>query len=65
MFVERLWRSLKYEEVYLKAYQTVAEARHSIESYMHYFNAERRHRSLGRKTPDDVFFNRLPLQAAA
>jgi putative transposase len=65
VFVERLWRSLKYEEVYLRAYETVAEARRSIERYMHYFNAERRHQSLGRKTPDDVFFTHLPLQTAA
>ncbi len=65
VFVERLWRSLKYEEVYLKAYESVAEARQSIDTYMRYFNSERRHSSLGRKTPDHVFFNHQPLQEAA
>ena len=65
VFVERLWRSLKYEEVYLKAYESVAEARQSIATYMRYFNSERRHSSLGRKTPDHVFFNHQPLQEAA
>jgi putative transposase len=65
VFVERLWRSLKYEEVYLKAYETVDEARKSIAIYLDYFNNERRHSSLGRKTPDNVFFNHQPLQEAA
>ncbi len=65
VFVERLWRSLKYEEVYLKAYDSVAEARKSIVVYFDYFNNERRHSSLGRKTPDHVFFNHQPLQEAA
>lgn len=65
VFVERLWRSLKYEEVYLKAYESVAEARQSIATYMRYFNSERRHSSLGRKTPDHVFFNHQLLQEAA
>lgn len=57
VYVERLWRSLKYEEVYLKAYETVAEAKASIGHYLGYFNSERRHRSLGRRTPDEVFYN--------
>ena len=65
VFVERLWRSLKYEEVYLKAYESVAEARKSIAIYFDYFNNERRHSSLGRRTPDDVFFNHQPLATAA
>ncbi len=65
VFVERLWRSLKYEEVYLKAYDSVAEARKSIAVYFDYFNNERRHSSLGRRTPDHVFFNHQPLQEAA
>ena len=56
VFVERLWRSLKYEEVYLKAYESVAEARSEIGAYLHYFNSRRRHTSLGRRTPDAVFF---------
>ena len=65
VFVERLWRSLKYEEVYLKAYDTVREARQSIAGYFEYFNAERRHSSLGRRTPDAVFYDHEPLREAA
>lgn len=65
VFVERLWRSLKYEEVYLRAYETVGEARRSIAAYFAYFNKERRHSSLGRQTPDTVFYNPAPLQQAA
>ena len=55
VFVERLWRSLKYEEVYLKAYETVAEARSSIGNYFRFYNRERRHQSLDRQTPDQVY----------
>ena len=65
VFVERLWRSLKYEEVYLKGYETVREARASIAAYFRYFNAERRHSSLGRQTPDAVFYDHAPLREAA
>lgn len=64
VFVERLWRSLKYEEVYLKAYGTVAEARASIGRYTHFYNSRRPHSSLDRRTPDQAYFNRL-LQIAA
>ena len=55
VFVERLWRSLKYEEVYLKAYDTVAEARLGIGNYFSFYNRERRHQSLDRQTPDQVY----------
>jgi len=55
VFVERLWRSLKYEEVYLKAYETVAEARLGIGNYFRFYNRERRHQSLDRQTPDQVY----------
>ena len=55
VFVERLWRSLKYEEIYLKAYETVAEARLSIDNYFRFYNAERRHQSLNRRTPDQAY----------
>jgi len=66
VFIERLWRSLKYEEVYLKAYDTVTQAKQSIGHWMHFYNAERRHASLGRMTPDQVYYD-LPsgLPAAA
>ena len=57
VFVERLWRSLKYEEVYLKAYENPEQARREIGIYFEYFNTRRRHQSLGRRTPDTVFFD--------
>jgi hypothetical protein len=65
VMVERLWRSLKYEEVYLKAYETVTEARESITTYFRHFNEERRHQGLGRRTPDEVFHEPDPLPQAA
>ena len=55
IFVERLWRSLKYEEVYLKAYESVAEARQGIASYFQFYNNERLHQALGYRTPRQVF----------
>ena len=65
VFVERLWRSIKYEEVYLKAYETVTEARASIGRYVHFYNTRRPHSSLDRKTPDHAYFNWPPQIAAA
>lgn len=65
IFIERLWWSLKYEEVYLRAYDSVAEARRFIGAYFQYFNEERRHASLERRTPDDVFFGTNALRDAA
>ena len=65
VFVERLWRSLKYEEVYLKAYDTVAEARLGIGNYFQFYNRERRHRSLDRQTPDQVYEGRVLWPIAA
>jgi putative transposase len=55
VFIERLWRSLKYEEVYLKAYETVAEAIRGIGNYFDLYNGERPHQSLGRLTPNEVY----------
>jgi len=55
VFVERLWRSVKYEEVYLKAYQDVPEARTDISAYMRFYNEERPHQALGYQTPAEVF----------
>ena len=60
VFVERLWKSVKYEEVYLKAYDTVAEARASLTRYLDFFNRERPHSSLDRKTPDEAYFTLRP-----
>ncbi len=65
VFVERLWRSVKYEEVYLRAYDTVAEARASIGRYPSFYNSRRPHSSLDRQTPDQAYFTRLPQIAAA
>ena len=55
IFVERLWRSVKYEEVYLKAYQNVSEARAGIGAYMAFYNEERPHQALAYRTPREVF----------
>ena len=65
VFVERLWRSVKYEEIYLRAYDTVSEARTSIGRYFEFYNTGRPHSSLDRRTPDQVYFNRPPQVAAA
>ena len=65
VFVERLWRSIKYEEIYLKAYDTVSEARVSIGRYLAFYNGRRPHSSLDRRTPDQAYFSRLPQTAAA
>jgi len=60
VFVERLWRTVKYEEVYLKAYDTVAEARASIGRYLDFYNARRPHSQHGGRTPDQIWFASLP-----
>ena len=65
VFVERLWRSVKYEEVYLRAYETVSDARTSIGRYLSFYNCRRPHSSLDRQTPDAVYFNQPPLPVAA
>jgi putative transposase len=65
VFVERLWRSIKYEEIYLRAYDTVSEARASIGRYLTFYNSRRPHSSLDRQTPDQAYFNRRLQTAAA
>jgi putative transposase len=65
VFVERFWRSIKYEEVYLHAYASVSEARRSIGRYINFYNTTRPHSSLKALTPDQVYFNRLPESLAA
>ena len=65
VFVERLWRSLKYEEVYLHAYDTVSAAKARLARYFHYYNHDRSHSSLTDRTPDDAYFTPLPHLAAA
>jgi len=64
VFVERLWRSVKYEEVYLKAYDSVADARQSLEKYFTFYNQKRRHQSLDRQTPDRVYYQQAAREAA-
>jgi putative transposase len=65
VFVERLWRSVKYEEVYLRAYDSVSEARASIGRYLDFYNRRRPHSSLDGATPDQAYFNSLPFRVAA
>lgn len=65
IFVERLWRSIKYEEVYLHAYASVSEARAGIGRYLTQYNTARPHSSLGDRTPDEAYFTPRPLPAAA
>jgi putative transposase len=65
IFVERLWRSVKYEEVYLKAYDSVPEIRTSIGRYLDFYNTRRPHSQHGGRTPDQAWFAGLPPVAAA
>jgi putative transposase len=65
VFVERVWKSIKYEEVYLHAYESVSQARASIGRYIDFYNTVRPHSSLKALTPDQVYFNRLPESMAA
>ncbi len=65
VFVERLWRTIKYEEIYLRAYDTVGQARGSIGRYLAFYNGRRPHSALDRQTPDQAYFTRLPHSAAA
>ncbi|MDR5763299.1 IS3 family transposase [Caballeronia sp. LZ035] len=60
VFVERVWRSVKYEEVYLKAYESVGHARRSIGDYINLYNQRRPHSSLEDRTPDEAYFATLP-----
>jgi len=65
VFIERLWRSLKYEEVYLKAYGSMAEARQELRTYFEFYNGHRRHQNLGRRTPTEVYWATLAHEMAA
>jgi putative transposase len=65
VFVERLWRSLKYEEVYLHAYATVSTARAGIARYLQYFNQRRSHSSLDDQTPDEVYYAEIEFAKVA
>jgi putative transposase len=65
VFIERLWKSVKYEEVYLHAYDSVSQARASLSRYFAFYNTRRPHSALDRKTPDRVYFQPQPLPKAA
>lgn len=65
VFVERLWRSLKYEEVYLRAYETAGDAQQGLARYLHFYNQFRPHRALDGRTPDAVYFDNLPARRTA
>jgi len=56
VFIERLWRSVKYEEVYLKGYNSIVEARQELGIYFEFYNRKRRHQGLDNRTPDEVYW---------
>ena len=63
VFIERFWRTVKYEEVYLRAYETVSDARHHLERYMSFYNSRRPHSALDERTPDAVYFQSMSMAA--
>ena len=63
VFIERFWRTIKYEEVYLRAYDSVSDARRYIERYMNFYNSRRGHSSLKEQTPDAVYFKPMAMVA--
>lgn len=65
VFIERLWRSVKYEDVYLKAYSSIIETRQGLREYFEFYNFRRRHQSLDRRTPGDVYWGILPQKQLA
>ena len=66
VLIERLWRSVKYEEIYLRAYESVGQARKSIANYLTWYNHQRPHSSLSDKTPEEAYFAKLPaIESAA
>jgi len=65
VFIERLWRSLKYEEVYLTAYENIPQAREGIRRWMRFYNQRRKHQALERRTPDTLYYESLNADAKA
>lgn len=57
IFTERLWRTVKYEDIFLKSYRTMEEAQEGLTEYFHFYNTEHKHSSLNKRTPTDVYFN--------
>jgi putative transposase len=65
VFIERFWRTVKYEEVYLRAYETVSQSRESIARYIAFYNGQRPYSSLQDRTPDAAYFGELEMKLAA
>jgi putative transposase len=65
IMIERLWKSVKYEDVYLRAYESIHAVREGLKTYFEFYNSRRRHQSLDRRTPDDVYWSTLPQKEAA
>ena len=65
VFVERLWRSVKYEDLYLHAYETVGEVKAALARYFSFYNARRPHQSLEYRTPDEMYFGTGEMKQAA
>ena len=62
VFIERLWRSLKYEDIYLKSYTSVDDLYSGLENYFQFYNRERKHQGLDKRTPYDVFTKSIQQQ---
>jgi len=60
VFIERLWKTVKYEEVYLKAYESITHAKKELRKFFDRYNIWRQHQGLGERTPDDVYWSMLP-----
>jgi putative transposase len=65
VFIERLWKSVKYEEVYLKGYNSISEARRALDDYFEFYNRKRRHQRLDNQTPDEVYWSSRPMNQVA
>ncbi len=65
VFVERLWRTVKYEDIYLKAYESPRALQRGLETYFRFYNTRRRHAALDRRTPDAVYFGELDMPTVA
>ena len=65
VFIERLWRSVKYEDIYLRAYEPPAALRAGRTRYFDFYNTRRRHTALDRRTPDAVYFEQVAVNTAA
>jgi len=65
VYIERFWKTLKYENVYIKGYESMGECQSGIMAFVDRYNDRRRHSSLDRNTPSDVYFNRVTLKEAA